>query len=68
MEAQQVADAGSLISDGEDPEEIAILYRTNAQSRLLEQYLNMFIPNRVYGGLSFFDPQRVKDVLAYHSC
>ncbi|MDD7438120.1 MAG: 3'-5' exonuclease, partial [Bacteroidales bacterium] len=67
MEAQQVAaQINKLISDGVDPEEIAILYRTNAQSRLLEQNLKMFgIPNRIYGGLSFFDRKEVKDVLAY---
>lgn len=67
MEAQQVAAlVNKLIADGEDPEEIAILYRTNAQSRLLEQNLKMFgVPNRIYGGLSFFDRKEVKDVLAY---
>lgn len=67
MEAQQVAaQINKLISDGVDPEEIAILYRTNAQSRLLEQNLKMFgVPNRIYGGLSFFDRKEVKDVLAY---
>lgn len=67
MEAQQVASlVNKLITDGVDPEEIAILYRTNAQSRLLEQNLKMFgVPNRIYGGLSFFDRMEVKDVLAY---
>lgn len=67
MEAQQVAAlVNKSILDGADPEEIAILYRTNAQSRLLEQNLKMFgVPNRIYGGLSFFDRKEVKDVLAY---
>lgn len=67
MEAQQVASlVNKLITDGVDPEEIAILYRTNAQSRLLEQNLKTFgVPNRIYGGLSFFDRMEVKDVLAY---
>lgn len=67
MEAQQVsAQVKKLISDGISPEEIAVLYRTNAQSRLMEQNLKMFnIPMRVYGGLSFFDRKEVKDVLAY---
>lgn len=67
MEAQQIAaQVNKLLADGVDPEEIAILYRTNAQSRLLEQNLKMFgVPNRIYGGLSFFDRKEVKDVLAY---
>lgn len=67
MEAQQVAaQINKLYADGVDLEEIAVLYRTNAQSRLIEQYLKMFgIPNRIYGGLSFFDRKEVKDVLAY---
>lgn len=67
MEAQQVAaQVYKLTLDGIDPEEIAVLYRTNAQSRLLEQNLKMFgVPNRIYGGLSFFDRKEVKDVLAY---
>ncbi|MDO5035586.1 MAG: UvrD-helicase domain-containing protein [Porphyromonas sp.] len=67
MEAQMVAaQVFKLIEDGTDPEEIAILYRNNAQSRLLEEHLRMFGINfRIYGGLSFFDRKEVKDVLAY---
>lgn len=48
-----------LMDDGVDPEEIAILYCTNAQSRLFEQHLNMFkVPFRIYGGLSFLTEKR----------
>ncbi|MGD9592542.1 MAG: UvrD-helicase domain-containing protein, partial [Candidatus Berkiella sp.] len=47
-------------------EDIAILYRSNAQSRVLEQALRQAnIPYRVYGGLRFFDRAEIKDVLAY---
>ncbi|MEC8460606.1 MAG: UvrD-helicase domain-containing protein [Pseudomonadota bacterium] len=46
--------------------EQAILYRSNAQSRVLEEQLaRHHIPYRVYGGLRFFDRAEIKDVLAY---
>ena len=44
----------------------AILYRTHAQSRVIEMYLQSYdIPYRVYGGLSFFQRAEVKDIVAY---
>ncbi len=46
--------------------DFAILYRTHAQSRVLEMYLKSYdIPYRVYGGTSFFQRAEVKDILAY---
>ena len=46
--------------------EFAILYRTNAQSRVLEESLrNRNIPYRIYGGLAFYQRAEVKDVISY---
>lgn len=46
--------------------DFAVLYRNNAQSRLIEQYLTAnAVPYRIYGGLRFFDRAEVKDVTAY---
>src|SRR5574343_647253 len=59
-EAQQLHRAGMNRS------EIAILYRSNAQSRVIESALfNAGIPYRVYGGLRFFERAEVKHALAY---
>ena len=48
------------------PNEVAILYRSNAQSRVLEEALiSAQIPYRIYGGLRFFERAEIKDALAY---
>ena len=53
-------DQGNLRADA------ALLYRSNAQSRVLEESLiNAGIPYRVYGGLRFFERMEIKDALAY---
>lgn len=53
-------------SDGYPYREIAVLYRSNAQSRVLEsRLLSQGIPYRVYGGLRFFERAEVKHALAY---
>ena len=54
------SDQGNLRADA------AVLYRSNAQSRALEEALiNAGLPYRVYGGLRFFERQEIKDALAY---
>ncbi len=56
----------SLHRDGYARRDIAILYRSNAQSRVIEHALfSAGIPYRVYGGLRFFERQEVKHALAY---
>lgn len=56
----QWQEQGGALSD------IALLYRNNAQSRVLEEgLLYAQIPYRIYGGLRFFDRQEVKDAVAY---
>lgn len=51
---------------GRSYREMAILYRTNAQSRTLEEALvEATIPYRIVGGLKFYDRKEIKDVLAY---
>ncbi len=67
-EAQwMVEEIKSLIkSDGFARSEIAVLYRSNAQSRILETSLfNAGVPYRVYGGLRFFERAEIKHALAY---
>ena len=68
-EAQMVANGirGAHIADGgSDWSNIAVLYRTNAQSRAIEEALRKRnIPYRIYGGHSFYDRKEVKDVMAY---
>lgn len=54
------------VQQGGARRDAAILYRSNAQSRVLEEALiRMRIPYRVYGGLRFFERAEIKDALAY---
>ncbi len=54
------------IANGHRRSECAILYRSNAQSRVIEEALRTSgIPYRVYGGLRFFERAEIKDALAY---
>lgn len=61
-----VEEIQGLVRDGRSRAEIALLYRSNAQSRVLEHRLfSAGIPYRVYGGLRFFERQEIKHALAY---
>src|SRR5688572_21361092 len=54
------------VRDGGDYGDVAILYRSNAQSRAFEEALiGEQVPYRVYGGLRFFERAEIKDTLAY---
>ncbi len=60
-----VMTAKSLIADGASPSSIAVLYRTNFQSRILEEaFLNFNVPYQLLG-TKFFERKEVKDVLAF---
>lgn len=70
-EAQDEADEAryivkSITSTSDNYNQFAILYRTNAQSRALEEALIAEgIPYRIYGGLKFYDRKEIKDAIAY---
>ena len=67
-EALQIASAilSRIRSEGAEYEDFAVLYRTNAQSRALEEQLRRRnIPYMIYSGNSFFDRAEVKDLMAY---
>lgn len=55
-----------LVSDGVKYDDIAILYRTNAQSRIVEEYmLKSAIPYKVVGSFYFYNRKEIKDLLCY---
>jgi DNA helicase-2/ATP-dependent DNA helicase PcrA len=55
-----------FVDEGRALSEIAVLYRTNAQSRALEDALrNRGIAYRIFGGLRFYDRKEIKDIIAY---
>ncbi|MFZ7324730.1 DNA helicase II [Avibacterium avium] len=66
-EAQFVANQIKIwLDDGGKLDDCAILYRSNSQSRVIEEALiRAQIPYRIYGGLRFFERQEIKDALAY---
>lgn len=61
-----VSKINELRMQGYDYADFAILYRTNAQSRILEEALRKRgIPYKIYGGLSFYQRKEIKDVISY---
>ena len=66
-EARFIADrAHDWIERGGSASEVAVLYRSNAQSRVLEEaFLRRNIPYRIYGGMRFFERAEIRDALAY---
>lgn len=66
-EAQFVAErVATLKAEGTALRDVAVFYRTNAQSRVLEEaFLSAGIPYRIFGGLRFYDRKEIKDILAY---
>ena len=66
-EARFIADRTQRwIEDGGSPDEVAVLYRSNAQSRVIEEAcLRLDIPYRIYGGVRFFERLEIKNALAY---
>jgi len=59
-EVEGLASAGKTYSD------VAVFYRTHAQSRVLEEQLvRMGLPYKVFGGTRFYDRQEIKDIVAY---
>lgn len=67
-EARGIAEdiAHRHLHDRKDYSDFAILYRTNAQSRALEEKLiEKNIPYRIYGGINFYARREIKDILAY---
>lgn len=66
-EAKFIADKiTSLVQDGRKYSDFAILYRTNAQSRAIEdQLVRKSVPYRLFGGVRFYERKEIKDVISY---
>ena len=61
-----IREVKSLINKGIDYQNIAVIYRTNAQSRVLEEeFLSSNIPHHIVGGTGFYSRKEIKDLLAY---
>ncbi|MBO6180030.1 MAG: DNA helicase PcrA [Selenomonadaceae bacterium] len=55
--------------EGKNYGDIAVLYRTNAQSRVIEEsFMKVGVPYAIVGGLKFYDRKEIKDILAYIKC
>jgi DNA helicase-2/ATP-dependent DNA helicase PcrA len=67
-EAQFVADEIDRLTDADEarPGDVAVFYRTNAQSRVFEEvFIRVGLPYKVVGGVRFYERREVRDVLAY---
>ncbi|WP_236046017.1 DNA helicase PcrA [Streptacidiphilus fuscans] len=67
-EAQFIADEIDRLTDAGDakPGDVAVFYRTNAQSRVFEEvFIRVGLPYKVVGGVRFYERREVRDVLAY---
>ncbi|MGW7688057.1 DNA helicase PcrA [Streptomyces asiaticus] len=67
-EAQFVADEIDRLTDADDAKagDVAVFYRTNAQSRVFEEvFIRVGLPYKVVGGVRFYERKEVRDVLAY---
>ena len=61
-----IDEINSLLNDGYKLKDMAILYRTNAQSRVFEEYLmKNLLDYKVVGGLKFYDRKEIKDLISY---
>lgn len=71
FESQDEADEANFIaqkikSTSDNLNQFAVLYRTNAQSRAIEEaFIAHAIPYKIYGGLKFYDRKEIKDIVAY---
>lgn len=66
-EAERVArNIAALLARGRTPDQFAVIYRSNYQSRALERHLSLLgIPYRIVGGLTLYERAEVRDALAY---
>ncbi len=66
-EANYIADRiNAWVNQGQLRSHCAILYRSNAQSRVIEEFLiRQAVPYRIYGGLRFYDRQEIRNAVAY---
>ena len=59
----------SIIAKGVDPRDIAVFYRANAQSRMIEDaFRKLNIPYKVVAGMKFYERKEIKDMLSYLRC
>lgn len=55
-----------FLNSGSSPDDVAVFYRTNAQSRVIEEQLRLKgIPYKIVGGMKFYERKEIKDVISY---